>query len=118
MKKILSAAAMAAACAAAIAVTSGALAGPAPTAAKSHPFFANAHWDDDWEDRRRYGPMPVPNIDAIKRAGIVHVVEIERDDGLIEVEGYDADGRKIELVMDRQGQRVLSVKRDRHRHHH
>lgn len=117
MKKILSAAAMAAAGAAAIAVTSGALAGPAPASGKNHPFFANAHWDDDWEDRRRYGPMPVPSVDAIKRAGIVHVVEIERDDGLIEVQGYDAEGRKVELVMDRQGRRVLSVERDRHRGH-
>ena len=114
MKKILSVAAIAAAATAGLAVASGALAGPAPTAAKNQPFFANVHWDDDFDDRRRLGPMPVPNADAIKRAGIVHVVEIERDDGRIEVEGYDAQGREIELVMDRQGQRVLSVRRDRH----
>lgn len=94
------------------AVATVAIAQSAPAAAKNQPFFANAHWDDDFEDRRRYGPMPVPNADAIKRAGIVDVVEIERDDGRIEVEGFDSRGRKIELYMERSGQRVLSIRRD------
>lgn len=109
MKRILSALAIVAVGAAA---ASAALADPAPAGAKGEPFFANVHWDDDLDDRRRFGPMPVPNADAIKRAGIAQVVEVERDDGRIEVEGYDAQGRKIELRMDRRGQRVLSVRRD------
>lgn len=113
MKKILTAVALVAVGAVGIGAGSIALAGPAPAAARGQPFFANVHWDDDFDDRRRYGPMPVPNADAIKRAGIVHLVEIERDDGRIEVEGFDAQGREIELIMDRQGQRVLSVRRDR-----
>ena len=110
MKRILAAVAIAGV-GAGIAATA-AFAEPAPAAAKGQSFFANVHWDDDFDDRRRYGPMPVPNADAIKRAGIVDVVEIERDDGRIEVEGFDARGRKIELRMDRRGQRVLSVRRD------
>jgi hypothetical protein len=91
------------------------LAGPAPAAAKDQPIFAGAHWDDDDDDRRRYGAMSLPNADAIRRAGIVDIVEVERDDGRIEVEGYDAQGRRLELHMDRQGQRVLSQRRDRDR---
>jgi hypothetical protein len=114
MKKILSAVAAVAIAAAGIGAATVALAGPAPAGAKDQPFFANVHWDDDFDDRRRYGPMPMPDIDAIKRAGIVHVVEVERDDGRIEVEGFDAQGREIKVIMDRQGQRVLSVRRDQH----
>jgi len=112
MKKILSAIAIAVV--GSTAAASSALAGPAPAAAKDQPFFANVHWDDDFDDRRRYGPMPVPNADAIKRAGIVHLVEVERDDGRIEVEGFDAQGHEIKLVMDRKGQRVLSARRDQY----
>ena len=113
-KKILSAVAIIAIGAAGIGAATIAVAEPAPAGAKSHPFFANAHWDDDFDDRARYGPMPVPNVDAIKRAGIVHLIEVERDDGRIEVEGFDAQGREIKAVMDRQGKRVLSVRRDQH----
>lgn len=113
MKRIVSAIAIVAACAGGGAVTVAALAESAPATAKNQSFFANAHWDDDFEDRRRFGPMPMPNVNAIKRAGIVDVVEIERDDGRLEVEGYDAQGRKIKLHMDRRGERVLSARRDR-----
>lgn len=113
-KKILSAAAVLAIGAAGAGAATVALAGPAPAGTRNQPFFANTHWDDDFEDRGRYGPMPVPNADAIKKAGVVHLVEIERDDGRIEAEGFDAQGREIKVVMDRQGQRVLSVRRDQH----
>lgn len=114
MKKILPAVAVVAIAAAGIGAATVALAEPAPAAARNQPYFANVHWDDDLDDRRRYGPMPVPNADAIKRAGIIHLVEVERDDGRIEVEGFDAQGREIKVVMDRQGRRVLSVRRDQH----
>lgn len=81
----------------------------APTAAKGQAFFANVHWDDDFEERVRRGPMPVPNEAALKRAGLVQVVEVERDDGRLEVEGYDAQGREMDIKMDAAGRRVLSV---------
>lgn len=75
--------------------------------------FAHTDWDDDDDDRRRYGPMPRPDIRALNRAGIVRVTDVEREDGRLEVEGYDAQGRKMEARMDVQGQRVLSAWRDR-----
>lgn len=113
-KKILSAIAVVAMGATGVGAATVAWAGSAPAGARSQPFFANVHWDDDFDDRRRYGPMPVPNADALRRAGIVHLVEVERDDGRIEAEGFDAQGREIKVIMDRRGQRVLSVRRDRH----
>lgn len=75
--------------------------------------FAHTDWDDDDDDRRRYGPMPRPDIRALNRAGIVRVTDVEREDGRLEVEGYDAQGRKMEARMDVQGQRVLGAWRDR-----
>jgi hypothetical protein len=91
---------------------------PTPKAAQNDPFFASAHWDDDddhYNPRRQVAPMPVPDAAAIRKAGIVRVAEVERDDGRIEVEGYDAQGSKIELHMDRTGKRVLSSRVDRER---
>ena len=75
--------------------------------------FAYTDWDDDDDDRRRYGPMPRPDIRALNRAGIVRVTDVERDDGRLEIEGYDAQGRKMEARMDIRGQRVLSAWLDR-----
>jgi hypothetical protein len=40
------------------------------------------------------------------------VKEIEFDDGLIEVEGFDAQGREIKLYMDRDGKKILSKRVD------
>ena len=93
-------------------------ASPAPKAAQDDPFFASVHWDDDDDDnrynpRRKVTPMPVPDAAAIRRAGIVQVTEVERDNGRIEVEGFDAQGREIKLYMDRAGKRVLSSRIDR-----
>lgn len=75
--------------------------------------FAYTDWDDDDDDRRRYGPMPRPDIRALNRAGIVRVTDVERDDGRLEIEGYDAQGRKMEARMDIRGQRVLGAWLDR-----
>lgn len=74
--------------------------------------FAYTDWDDDDDDRRRYGVMPRPDIRALNRAGIVEVTDVERDDGRLEIEGYDAQGRKMEARMDVRGQRVLGAWRD------
>lgn len=85
-----------------------------PVAAQSRDdAFAYTDWDDDADDRRRYGAMPRPDIRALNRAGIVHVTDVERDDGRLEIEGYDAQGRKMEARMDVRGQRVLGAWRDR-----
>lgn len=83
-----------------------------PAAAKGQTYWAGTEWDDDDDDRRRYGAMPVPNANALKRVGLVKIKEVERDDGYIEVEGYNARGEEVEVRMDARGQRVLSVDRD------
>lgn len=84
----------------------------APAGAQGQPFWANVHWDDDDDELRRLGPMPLPSEQALKAAGVVRVVEVERDDGQLEIEGYDADGRELDIKMDATGQQVLSVKHD------
>lgn len=85
----------------------------APAAAKGVAFFNNVHWDDDDHDDVSLGTrrtaMPVPNERALKAAGMVRVTEVERDDGEIEVEGYDRYGREMEVKMDARGQRILSI---------
>lgn len=88
----------------------------APVAAASqsrNDFYAYADWDDDDDDRRRYGRMPRPDMGALRAVGVVRVTEVERDDGRIEVEGRDARGREIDVLMDAQGRRVIDVRRDR-----
>ena len=85
---------------------------PAPAEAQGQAYWSDTRWDDDDDDRRVRGAMPVPNAEALKRAGMVRVVEVERDDGRIEVEGYDATGRELDIYMDATGQRVLRVERD------
>lgn len=94
-----------------VAASSVVAARPAPPEARGNAYWADAHWDDDDSGRRR-GPMPVPNAEMLKRAGMVRVIEVERDDGRIHVEGYDATGRELEIRMDARGQRILSVDRD------
>ncbi len=96
----------------AIATSAVVAASPPPPEARGVAYWAGTHWDDDDDDRRNRGPMPVPNAEVLKRAGMVRVVEVERDDGLIEVEGYDARGRELEIKMDARGQRILSIDRD------
>lgn len=90
---------------------------PAASQSKLDSIFASAHWDDDDDDDilkpgRKASPMSVPDADAIRRAGIVRVTEVERDDGQIRVEGFDAQGRKLELFMGRDGKRVLNSRVD------
>lgn len=97
------------------AVPAPAPAKPAPPPAKPAPasdMWANVHWDDQ-DGPRRAGPMPKLNSEALRRAGIVKVREVERDDNRIEVEGWDAQGHEVEVKMDSSGQRVLRVKVDR-----
>lgn len=86
---------------------------PAPAAQSRDDFFAYTDWDDDDDDRRRYGRLPQPDIRALRAAGMVRVTEVERDDGRLEIEGYDARGRKLEALMDVRGRRVLDIRHDR-----
>jgi opacity protein-like surface antigen len=81
-------------------------------AAAANSFFAGADVDDDRDNRRRYGPMPQLDESVLRRAGLVRVREIDRDDGRIEVEGYDAQGREIEMDLDLTGRRILHIDRD------
>lgn len=99
---------------AAVAAIPSAPATAAPTAANAQDDrgWNDVRWDDDDDDRRRYGPMPRPNVEALRRVGMVRIVEVERDDGRLEVEGYDRRGREIDVKMDLSGRRVLSVDRD------
>jgi uncharacterized membrane protein YkoI len=86
----------------------------APAAARGIALFDNAHWDDDDDApiNVRRTAMPVPDAKALKAAGMVRVTEVERDDGRIEVEGYDRHGREMDVKMDANGRRVLSVEID------
>lgn len=93
--------------------------GAVPAAAQGQAFWAETHWDDDDDDDHQPGTtriqrasMPVPNAEALRQAGMVRVLEVERDDGRIEVEGFDAKGREIEIQMDAAGQRILRIERD------
>ena len=76
-----------------------------------------AGFEDRRSDDQYYGSRKtksVPNVDeeVVRRAGMVRVKEIEFDDGLIEVEGYDAQGREIKFYMDRDGKKILSKRFD------
>ncbi len=96
-----------------VAATSAAvIAHPGPAGAQGDAFWANARWDDDDDHRQSAGSMPVPDADVVRQAGIVRVTEVERDDGHLEIEGYDATGRELEIRMDVEGRRVLSVRHD------
>ncbi|MFN4178388.1 hypothetical protein [Phenylobacterium sp.] len=82
-----------------------------PAATPAGDMWSRVHWDDD-DSARRGQPWPRLNSAALRQAGMVKVREVERDDGEIEVEGYDARGREIDVTMDAAGQRVLRVDRD------
>lgn len=79
----------------------------------SDAFWARAQWDDDDDDGRRAGPIPRPDAAALRAAGIVSVREVERDDGRLEIEGRDARGREIDVLMDAKGRKVLTSRVDR-----
>lgn len=104
------------------AVAVGGVAVAAPVSTSTQPglgdvFWASARWDDDDAADRRFRatparPMPRPDQAALRAAGVTRVTEVERDDGRIEVEGRDAQGRELEVKMDAAGKKVLRVERD------
>lgn len=95
------------------AATAAAAPAPARAADDDREFYGWTLWDDDDDDRRRYGRMPRPDMGALRAIGIVRVTEVERDDGRLEVEGRDARGREIDVLMDASGRRVLHWRYDR-----
>lgn len=76
-------------------------------------FWASAEFEHDDEDNRRYGALPRPSRSALARVGMVRVLNVEWDDGLVEVEGVDEHGREIDAVMERSGERVIRHKVER-----
>lgn len=76
-------------------------------------FWASVEFEHDDDDNRRYGALPRPSRTVLAGIGMVRVLEVEWDDGLIEVEGVDVNGREIDAVMDRTGQRVIRHKVER-----
>jgi uncharacterized membrane protein YkoI len=44
--------------------------------------------------------------------GIVKIKEVELDDGVWEVEGYDASGHEIEMKVDAASGNILKLERD------
>ena len=113
MKRITIMAAIAAAAIGAVSLT---VAGSSVASAsgRDDSKSSSRSWDDDGRQysQHRKASLPVPNAEVVRRAGIVQVKEIERDDGRLEVEGYDAQGREIKLYMDRNGKNVISIRRD------
>ena len=83
---------------------------PQPTADR---FWAFAAFEHDEDDNRRYGSLPRPSRSALAGVGVSRVLEVEWDDGHIEVEGLDARGREVDVIMDRTGQRVIRHKVER-----
>jgi uncharacterized membrane protein YkoI len=61
------------------------------------------------------GAAPV-SIDDVRGMaldkGIVKIEEVELDDGVWEVEGYDANGHEIEMEVDAATGNIIKLKRD------
>lgn len=82
--------------------------------------FAGLAGASAWADRASSGVVTVPanvlsvgDIETRLAAQGIKVKEIEVRDLLAEVEGYDAQGREIEVVIDRRSGEMLSHKYDR-----
>ncbi|AXE65612.1 hypothetical protein HPO_05240 [Hyphomonas polymorpha PS728] len=52
-------------------------------------------------------------IDIARQKGMVHVLEIELDDGEWEIEGCTADGRELEIDLHRRTGDILKYDLDR-----
>ena len=59
------------------------------------------------------GPVSIEDVRAMALdKGIVKIEEVELDDGLWEVEGYDANGREIEMKVDAASGNIIKLERD------
>lgn len=59
------------------------------------------------------GPVSIDDVRAMAfDKGIVKIEEVELDDGLWEVEGYDANGYEIEMKVDAASGNIVKLGRD------
>jgi uncharacterized membrane protein YkoI len=59
------------------------------------------------------GPISIDDVRAMAfDKGIVKIEEVELDDGLWEVEGYDANGHEIEMKVDAASGHIVKLERD------
>jgi uncharacterized membrane protein YkoI len=59
------------------------------------------------------GPVSIDDVRAMAfDKGIVKIEEVELDDGMWEVEGYDANGREIEMKVDAASGNIVKLERD------
>jgi hypothetical protein len=58
-------------------------------------------------------PLSLGDLEGRMTAQGITIREIELRDNVAEIEGHDAQGRKIELLVDRRSGEILSRKVDR-----
>jgi uncharacterized membrane protein YkoI len=59
------------------------------------------------------GPVSVEDVRAMAfDKGIVKIEEVELDDGIWEIEGYDANGHEIEMKVDAASGQITKFERD------
>ena len=58
-------------------------------------------------------PLSIDDVRAMAfEKGIVKIAEVELDDGIWEVEGYDASGHEIEMKVEAAGGNIIKLERD------
>jgi hypothetical protein len=59
------------------------------------------------------GPVTIEDVRAMAfDKGIVKIEEVELDDGIWEIEGYDQGGQEIEMGVDAASGAIVKLKRD------
>jgi hypothetical protein len=59
------------------------------------------------------GPVTIEDVrDMAFDKGIVKIEEVELDDGIWEIEGYDQSGQEIEMGVDAASGAIVKLKRD------
>jgi len=59
------------------------------------------------------GPLSIDDVRALAfEKGIVKIEEVELDDGIWEVEGYDASGHEIEMKVEAASGNIIKLERD------
>ena len=59
------------------------------------------------------GPVSIDDVRAMAfEKGIVKIEEVELDDGMWEVEGFDTNGHEIEMKVDAASGQIIKFERD------
>ncbi|MEX1060074.1 MAG: PepSY domain-containing protein [Methyloceanibacter sp.] len=59
------------------------------------------------------GPLSIDDVRAMAfEKGIVKIAEVELDDGIWEVEGYDSSGHEIEMKVEAASGNIIKLERD------